>query len=75
MTIVLQEHAKRAIIANFGDWAAEHLDHHPATDADEQAFYGHLRTHKQELLAFRHPCPDKLRVVHSWLSGAGLVSD
>ena len=75
MTIVLQEHARRAIIADFGIWAAENLDRRPATAADSKVFFGHLQSDRRHLLEFRHPCPDKWQVVHSWLSGAGLLSD
>ncbi|MEO6025230.1 MAG: hypothetical protein ABIP64_19415 [Burkholderiales bacterium] len=75
MTIVLQEDARRAIIADFSAWAALHLERRPGTVADSKVFFGHLRYDRQQLLEFRHPCPDKWQVVHSWLSGAGLVSD
>jgi hypothetical protein len=74
MTIILQEDAKRAIIADFGVWASEHLGDRPATGEDGQTFFVHLQLHKQQLLQFRHPAPDKRSVVHSWLVGAGLVT-
>ncbi len=74
MTIVLQQDARRAIIADFGTWAATHLEKRtPATD-DSQAYYAYLQSHRPQLLEFRHPCPDKSQVVRSWLSDAGLLS-
>jgi len=75
MTIILQEHAKHAIIANFGTWAEENLQGRPATRDDGLTFFQYLKAHKQQLLEFRHPAPDKWQVVRSWLAGAGLVSD
>jgi len=71
MTIVLQSDAKAAIISDFGGWAKQH----PATASDSRLFYGYLQANKRHLLEFRHPNPDKFQVVHSWLSGAGLVAD
>ena len=74
MTIVLQSDAKAAIIADFGSWAEERSGL-PAPAADSKVFYGYLQTNRRYLLEFRHPNPDKWQVVHSWLSGAGLVAD
>jgi len=74
VTIVLQSDAKAAILADFGSWVAKHSGQ-PATAADSRMFYSHLQTNKRHILEFRHPNPDKFQVVHSWLSGAGLVAD
>lgn len=75
MTIILQEHAKRAIIADFGTWAEENLQGRPATRDDGLTFFRHLKSSRQHLLEFRHPAPDKWQVVGQWLAGAGLVSE
>ena len=74
VTIVLQSDAKAAIVADFGTWAKK-LSGRPATADDSRLFYGHLKANKRYLLEFRHPNPDKWQVVHSWLSGEGLVAD
>jgi hypothetical protein len=74
MTIILQEDAKRAILADFSIWSAENLGGRPATDAEGLKFFGHLKLDRQQLLQFRHPNLDKWEVVRSWLTGAGLVS-
>jgi hypothetical protein len=75
MTIILQEHAKRAIIADFGTWAANNLQGRAATRDDGLTFFRHLKADKQHLLQFRHPAPDKWQVVCLWLTGAGLVTE
>ena len=74
VTIVLQSDAKAAIIADFGKWAQVN-SRVPASAEDTRIFYGLLQANKRYLLEFRHPNPDKWQVVHSWLSGAGLVAD
>jgi hypothetical protein len=74
VTIVLQSDAKAAILADFGRWAEERLAV-SGTTVDSRVFYSHLNANKRHLLEFRHPNPDKCQVVHSWLSGAGLVKD
>jgi hypothetical protein len=73
--IILQSDAKRIITDYFKVWAAERVSGRTATGSDGVLFFAHLQAEKRQLLEFRHPSTDKLQVVQSWLSGAGLVSD
>ena len=73
--IILQSDAKRLITEYFKVWASESLPNRSANLSDGALFYDHLEVEKAQLLEFRHPSPDKLQVVQSWLSGAGLIRE
>jgi hypothetical protein len=73
--IILQSDAKRIITDYFRVWATESVSDRSASVNDGALFYAHLKSEKAQLLEFRHPSLDKLQVVQSWLSGAGLISD
>jgi hypothetical protein len=73
--IILQSDARRIIIDYFRVWAAERVPGRAATSSDGALFFAHLQAEKMQLLQFRHPSTDKLQVVQSWLSGAGLVTE
>ena len=72
--IILQSDAKRIITNYFKVWASESLADRSATLSDGAKFYAHLTADKAQLLEFRHPSPDKMQVVQSWLASAGLIN-
>jgi hypothetical protein len=55
MTIILQEHARREILADFKQWSAARLNGRLATGRDGELYFSHLREEKGQLLQFRFP--------------------
>jgi len=75
VTIILQEHARREILADFKVWSADRLNGRPATSQDGELYFSQLREQKGQLLQFRFPGKDQWRIVHAWLLNAGLLTD
>lgn len=75
MVIMLQADARRAIVAEFRNWARENVPGGTPNGRDGLRFYAHLQAHRGELLNFRYPGGDRWQIVHSWLLSERLLSD
>lgn len=74
MTIILQAHARAAIIDEFKDWASKHPRDYVLTEVEGLLFFKYLESHRPELLTFRYPGHEKWPFVKSWLIEAELIS-